>query len=523
MGAGFAQLLTTIADNAVLLMVVLPLLGAIIVRAIARFSPEAVKPTAITNVGLNLALSLVVLANFQPLGSPEYQPWQMVSSLQWLGSGGSLSLLGSTLATGREVGGHIGITVGVDGAALPLLLLLTSVTLVAVRLIPNESPRLASRLSHLLVAQAALVATITALDAVFLGFSGLLAAGVLTLLIGESGGTDRRPAARRFALTQVSSALLVGVAVVGLAILHWWMSIRAAGAPPLTFYLPRIVLRLPKLALANQAALSVWETMSFVLGLLLLLGALLRVPLAPMHHWFYSTSDQADRGVTAMIVAGWMPSGLLIVTRFILPLFTKLVADLSARFVMWSALAAALLALSTLAMTNWTRRLAAYALVGSCLAFGCLWQGTDAGTSASLLLMLGLNGSAALGLLLCSGPAGDASIEEALERRSDALNAGVVAGLWGLPLTATFSGFWLLMQQSFQTGSSDTRWLLAAFVMLAWSVLDSRRLMVDARNSAVNWKTVWPLLLALLAIGVAPQFVVTRLQTSTLTEAVDVD
>lgn len=224
-----------------------------------------------------------------------------------------------------------------------------------------------------------------------------------------------------------------------------------------------------------------------------------------------------------MIVAGWMPSGLLVVTRFILPLFTKLVADLSARFVMWSALAAALLALSTLAMTSWPRRLAAYALVGSCLAFGCLWQGTDAGTSASLLLMLGLNGSAALGLLLCSGPAGDASPVDSADRRSDALNSWVVAGLWALPLTATFSGFWLLMQQSFQTGSSDTRWLLAAFVMLAWSVLDGRRLMVDARNPAVNWKTVWPVVLALLAIGIAPQFVVTRLQTATLTEAVDVD
>lgn len=522
MGAGLAQLLTTIVENAVLLLVALPVLGAIIVRCMGRVCPEAVKATAISNTGLSCVLLLVVLLNFHPAGSAEHQPWQMVSSLRWLGSGGSLSLMGSTLAAGHEVGGHIGITVGVDGAVLPFLLLVAAVAMVAVRLVPDETPRLASRVSHLLIAQAGLVATLTALDAVFLSFATLITAGLLTALIGESGGPDRRPAARRFALTQVASALLVGVAVIGLCIVHWWMSIRSAGAPPLTFYLPRVVLRLPTLALANAAALSVWETMSFALGLLLLVGVLLRVPLAPMHHWFYSTTEQADRGVTALVLVGWMPSGLLLVSRFILPLFTKLVTDLSDRLMLWSGIAATLLALTTLTMTSWPRRMAAYALVGASCAFGCLWMGTGTGQSASLLLSVGLFGSGALGLLLCAAPIEaqpEPSAGMEADRRFDVLNAVVVVGLLGLPLTATFSGSWLLLQDSFRFGSAATKWFLLAFVLMAWSVVDGLSIMRAARNEKVQWLAIWPLLIALLWVGLAPQFVISRLQTQNAAES----
>jgi formate hydrogenlyase subunit 3/multisubunit Na+/H+ antiporter MnhD subunit len=105
------------------------------------------------------------------------------------------------------------------------------------------------------------------------------------------------------------------------------------------------------------------------------------------------------------------------------------------------------------------------------------------------------------------------------DRRFDVLNAVVVVGLLGLPLTATFSGSWLLLQDSFRFGSAATKWFLLAFVLMAWSVVDGLSIMRAARNEKVQWLATWPLLIALLWVGLAPQFVISRLQTQNAAES----
>ena len=487
------QFLQTILDNVVLLLVLLPLIGAALVRTLGRLSPEGACASAMTNVWASAALALLMVINFSVAADARGSDWQMVSSVQWL--------KGPTTddAASRDRG--VRIQLGIDGLGLPVVALIVAVTLAAVSTVRVDEPRLLERLSGLLLVEAALIAVVTAIDAVWLSFANLLATASVFWLVNLSGGPQCRLAARKFLRMQLVSAVLLMAGVIGLGVSHWWMSIGRDGAGTLTFALPVIVKTLPKLAFATQAAHDFWMMHSHWLFLGVLGGAVLRVPLPPFHHWWLDVADAADRRTTALLTVGWLPVGMLLILRLVLPTFSASVHELDDRLLVWCGCGSLWIALSSLAMTSVSRRWAAFVLVGSIAACGGLWVGTTATASGALLLTCGLGGAVACGGLMRGESSYGASTP-------------IASSLF---LLATFAGQWLLLQSWLTSGNGMGKWFLAALVLTTWAVIKSP---IDAGSDRGGWS--WPrsklafvpLVVLLLVLALGPQAVISRAAVS---------
>ncbi len=530
------QFLQTILDNVVLLLVLLPLIGAVLVRTLGRLSPEGACASAMTNVWASAGLALLMVANFsvesaETADAERRGPvWQMVSSIRWLSSearessGRSLTTSATadgssrtressagdqatsstssarslmTSATSKDRG--VRIELGIDGLGLLIVVLIVFVTLAAVSTVRADETRLLERLSGLLFVESALIAVVTAVDAVWLSFANLLATAAVFWLINLSGGPLRRLAARKFLRMQLASAVLLLAGVIGLAVSHWWMSIGRDGAGALTFVLPVIVQTLPKLAFATQAAHDFWMMHSYWLFLCLLGGAALRVPLPPFHHWWLDVADEADRRTTALLTVGWLPVGMLLIQRIVLPAFETSVQELGGRLLVGCGCGSLWIALSSLAMTSAARRLAAIVLVGSIAACGGLWAGTPATLSGALLLTCGLGGAAAcIGLL-----------------RDDAVVGRAIVDVSSLLLLATFAGQWLLLQTWLSSGDGTGKWFLAALVLTTWTAIKSP-MHASSSDGCWSWPrsklAFMPLVVALLGLALLPQAIVSRME-----------
>ncbi len=76
-----------LADNVVLLLLLLPLLGAVAVVSLSRAKPETIQSAAVVNVLTTFGLSLVMVANYEPYRSdPRGDPvlYQMTQDMGWV-------------------------------------------------------------------------------------------------------------------------------------------------------------------------------------------------------------------------------------------------------------------------------------------------------------------------------------------------------------------------------------------------------------------------------------------------------
>lgn len=525
----------SLADNVVLLMVVMPLVGAGLVRLMKASGPEPVYFTALTNVWLTAGLTLIMIAGFEPRRSDESGfPTRMTSSLSWLAewerqpvddAGMMESEAGTPPATSewRTVGPDVRLSVGVNQLSLWFLVLIVATTLAVVRSIPPDDPRLISKLSWLLLTESAMLGTFAAQDVMLLAMCSQVSTLGLFFLLGHGGNPGRREAARRFFLTQTVSGMLILAGVAGVAISYWWMqtTIDPLDAD-LSFSLRRIVVDVPMLAYRTDAAHDLWTVVSPWLFVVLCGGLVLRLPLPPFHHGWYRLCERADSRIIALMAVGYLPLSFYAAVRIIVPLFPELAAEMAPRLFLWGLLSAVFLAVSALAMDNPRRKLAAAGLCSGCVAFGVAFFGDLSGIQGGLLLTVASSGSLAL-LYVSStstrplnsdrpGPVG------VLTSRLPELLG--IAGLAVIPLSGSFWGEIMILKSVFRRDSSAAFWLIIAAFCVAlslrhcWRDFAEQSRVTNAgqssdrsimRNTALN---AMPLALVLVAAAVTPQWII---------------
>ena len=101
----------SLADNVVLLVVAMPLVGAGLVRLMKSSGPEPVYFTGLVNVWLTAAMTLIMVARFEP-GQPDASEFstRMTSSLSWVAEWQTQSPSGPW----RPVGPDVRLSVGVN-------------------------------------------------------------------------------------------------------------------------------------------------------------------------------------------------------------------------------------------------------------------------------------------------------------------------------------------------------------------------------------------------------------------------
>lgn len=514
---------SSLADNVVLLVVVMPLVGAGLVRLMKPSGPEPVYFTGLVNVWLTAAMTLIMIARFEP-GQPDASEFstRMTSSLSWMAEWQTQTPSGPW----RPVGPDVRLSVGVNRYSLWFLVLTVATTLAAFRSISPDDPRLVSKLSWLLLTESAMLGAFAAQDVILLAMCCQVSMLGLFFLIGQGGDPKRREAARRFFRTQIVSGMLILFSLAGAAISHWWMLVTVdAESADLTFSLRRIVASVPQLAYETEAAHDLWIDVSPWLFLSLCAGLLLRLPLPPFHHWWYRVSEDADSRIVAIMAVGYVPFSFYAAARILVPLFPEHVEQIAPRLFLWGFLAALFLSVSIVAIDNPRRKLITAGMVSGCLAFSSIMFGDAASTQGGLLLTVVSCGSLALLHLYFVAAKDERLGLRRLSRPTHWVRRLTVliglAGVSGIPLSGSFWGEFLILQSVFKRDTAAAFWLtIAAFTVAislrhCWQAFlpnDSqpgRQGDDDLTHSLSNRRVVplMPIAFVLTAAAVVPQWI----------------
>jgi NADH-quinone oxidoreductase subunit M len=497
---------SSLADNVVLLVVVMPLVGAGLVRLMKPSGPEPVYFTGLVNVWLTAALAVVMIAQFEP-GQPDASEFstRMTSSLSWMAEWQTQTPSGPW----RPVGPDVRLSVGVNRYSLWFLVLTVATTLAAFRSISSDDPRLVSKLSWLLLTEAAMLGAFAAQDVILLAMCCQVSTLGLFFLIGQGGDPKRREAARRFFRTQAVSGMLILFSLAGVAITHWWMLATVdAESADLTFSLRRIVASVPRLAYETEAAHGLWMDVSPWLFLSLCAGLLLRLPLPPFHHWWYRVSEHADSRIVAIMAVGYVPFSFYAAARILVPLFPEHVEQIAPRLFLWGFLAALYLSASIVAIDNPRRKLIAAGMVSGCLAFSSIMFGDAANTQGGLLLTVTSCGSLALLHLYFVAEKDERLDQRPVSRATNwARRLTVLLGLAGvsvIPLSGSFWGEFLILQSVFKRDAAAAFWLIIAAFVVAISLRHCWRAFLPDDSQPVNHNVADDLTLTLSSRRVVP-------------------
>ena len=314
-------------DSLMLLLVLLLPLGAGV--AIPVLNPQLARPVALAVAAAQVALGLVMA-----LGAQDLSAYAITQS--WL----------------PQLG--LALDLGLDGVSLPLVLLASALTAMAVLATPASQERPRFYFSLLLATNLGLVGAFLARNALLFVFAYELILIPTTLLVASFGGAKRAGAAVRFLTYGAASGLTLLAAVLAFV----WLQ-PGAGVGPITGS-GQGALSFAYADLA-QHALSP-ENQRWVMALVLLAFGL-KLPVVPLHGWQPATYSQAPTPVAMLLSGAVSKMGAYGLLRFGLELLPETWAAWSPWIAAVGAISAIYGALNAIAQLD-MRRLVAYSSLG---------------------------------------------------------------------------------------------------------------------------------------------------------------
>ncbi|MCX5938054.1 MAG: NADH-quinone oxidoreductase subunit M [Cyanobium sp. LacPavin_0920_WC12_MAG_62_9] len=308
-------------DSLMLLLVLLLPLGAGV--AIPVLNPQLARPAALAVAAAQVALGLVMA-----LGGQDLSAYAITQS--WL----------------PQLG--LALDLGLDGVSLPLVLLASALTAMAVLATPASQERPRFYFSLMLATNLGLVGAFLARNALLFVFAYELILIPTTLLVASFGGAKRAGAAVRFLTYGAASGLTLLAAVLAFV---WLQPGAGSGQGALSFAYADLA----------QHALSP-ENQRWVMALVLLAFGL-KLPVVPLHGWQPATYSQAPTPVAMMLSGAVSKLGAYGLLRFGLELLPDTWAAWSPWIAAVGAISAIYGALNAIAQLD-MRRLVAYSSLG---------------------------------------------------------------------------------------------------------------------------------------------------------------
>jgi NADH-quinone oxidoreductase subunit M len=265
-----------------------PLAGAVLVAAVPASRGVLVRWLALVASLVALALAVAVAVRFRP-GEPGFQ---LGAAADWVPAFG------------------VRYRVGVDGVSLPLVLLATALTPLAIVGSWRSIDRPRGYLALLLVLETAMLGVFVSLD-LFLFYVFWEAVLVPTyFLIGSYGGQRRVYAAVKFFVYTLLGGLLMLVAIIALFYLHQ----KATGRASFDYDVLRDFQKAP----ATQR----WLFFGFFAAFAI------KTPVWPFHTWLPDAYTEAPTTTTVLLAGVMSKLGVYGFVRFSLPLFPDAARDL---------------------------------------------------------------------------------------------------------------------------------------------------------------------------------------------------
>jgi len=304
-------------------LIALPLLGAMLLVFVDGAREGLIKRIALAISSFDFLLSVVVYARFDPT----VPGMQFVERVPWISSIGSSYVL------------------GVDGISLPLLLLTTFLSPVAILASFSGIPRrLKAFMICMLLLEGGMIGVFLALDLLlfYVFWEGTLIP--MYFLIGIWGGPRRIYATLKFVLFTMAGSVLMLLAMIALAVLHRSTTGR------LSFDLLELI------GGAIPFGLQVWLFAAFALAFAI------KVPMFPFHTWLPDAHVEAPTAGSVLLAGVLLKMGTYGFLRFALPLFPAAAAAFSPLISVLAVIGILYGALVSLAQDD-LKRLVAYSSV----------------------------------------------------------------------------------------------------------------------------------------------------------------
>ena len=304
-------------------LIALPLLGAMLLVFVDGAREGLIKRIALAISSFDFLLSVVVYARFDPT----VPGMQFVERVPWISSIGSSYVL------------------GVDGISLPLLLLTTFLSPVAILASFSGIPRrLKAFMICMLLLEGGMIGVFLALDLLlfYVFWEGTLIP--MYFLIGIWGGPRRIYATLKFVLFTMAGSVLMLLAMIALAVLHRSTTGR------LSFDLLELI------SGAIPFGLQIWLFAAFALAFAI------KVPMFPFHTWLPDAHVEAPTAGSVLLAGVLLKMGTYGFLRFALPLFPAAAAAFSPLISVLAVIGILYGALVSLAQDD-LKRLVAYSSV----------------------------------------------------------------------------------------------------------------------------------------------------------------
>jgi NADH-quinone oxidoreductase subunit M len=460
----------------------LPILGAILVYAMARGGDEVANRTArwisLWTTLITLAVSLVLVWRFDP----SQTDFQFVEKTSWLATG-------------------ITYHMGVDGISLPFVILTTGLMPVCILASWKAiTQRVREYMIAFLVLETLMVGTFCALDLVlfYLFFEGGLIP--MFLIIGVWGGPRRVYASFKFFLYTFLGSVLMLLAIMAL---YW-----NGGTTDIPTLMHTVVPR----------SLQVWAWLAFFASFAV------KLPMWPVHTWLPDAHVEAPTAGSVILAAILLKMGGYGFLRFSLPMFPLASQEFAPLIFSLSVIAIVYTSLVAL-MQEDMKKLIAYSSVAHMgfVTMG-IFAGTIQGVAGGVFQMIS-HGIVSGALFLCVG-----IVYDRMHTREIAAYGGLVNRMpfyalvfmvftmanIGLPGTSGFIGEFMTLLGTFKVSLSTTVFATTGLILSApYALWLYRKIIFGAlvKPSLMTIKdmtfreclTLFPLVALTLLFGVYPK------------------
>ncbi len=563
-------LVRPIHDHLPLWLLLWPMLGAVIVGVARQVGAEAVRRTMQVNLCLSVALSVWLVVAYEPLKPVDsaeqaallgpIERFQFRDSFEWVGET-KTALLERTRRNGdRQVvevpirwGPDIRCEVGVDGISIWFVAL--SVLLVAIAAsgewrVGSGEPNLpdsALRTPHSplpwLWLQASLVGTFVALDVVLIVVCWMSTLLAVAWLMGQAGDSQRHDVTPRLLKRGWWGGWLVLLGLGGLVLAFGWLRpFPNRVETPLVFSIPELMAGIRQSSMSGESAL-LWASVNNWLFWLLVVGFTGPLWLAPFHRGFVEAFASAPRGLAIVLAGVLLKVGVYGWLRFILPLFPELVRQHGDGFTTLLGLSSLFAAVLAFGVSDWRRRIALATCSSISLSLLGMTTLTLEGLTGGVLRLLSHGLTAGLLMWLLPSRSGEWLVASGEQDKSNATpvfsnsplathHSPLISARWrvglmrfalfawiGLPGLGGFVAEFVTPFGLFQHDFNAAALSLATSGVIAWMWVRAERDSPDWSHA--GWSPRDTFVAAVLVtlnigLGVAPQFVVDRVQPSLL-------
>ncbi|HLQ44805.1 MAG TPA: proton-conducting transporter membrane subunit, partial [Planctomycetaceae bacterium] len=383
-----------------------------------------------------------------------------------------------------------------------------------------------------LLLEGSLIGTFVALDVVLIAVCWLSTLLTVAWLLGQGGDSERHDVTPGWLKVNGLGAWFAALGLCGLVLAFGWLrQTPNRPQPPLIFSVPELIAGLGHWT-ASGDNLSLWAHVSTWLFGLLVVGFTGPLWLAPFHRGFVAALVSAPPSVAIVMACVLIKVGVYGWLRFIVPVFPDLLrqhADWLTTAVGLSSLLAAVLAFG---QSDWRRRVALATSSSVGLSLLGVMTLTLEGVMGGVLRVLSHGLTAALLLWLLPSSVGrafpsdspsadqagqDCPTDSSAQRRRQAVFRVALFAWIGLPGLSGFVAEFVSPFGLFQHEFNVALLSLTTSGLIAWMWVRADR--EQPRWSAApwlprEWIVVGTLVTLNVALGVAPQFVISRLQPS---------